>query len=240
MKQIVGKTLKDGGAEPTTHFVSPRSAGDYARLYRRDGLRGGHVIQLGPGNRDAAMEALRAYPGGLQVGGGMDPRNAPEYLNAGASQVIVTSFLFDEGTFSAARLRDMEKAVGKQRLVLDLSCRRQGDRWQVACDRWQTLTDLEIDTAVLDDLAEHCAEFLVHAADAEGLCSGIDEALVTLLGRWGRAPVTYAGGARSVDDLSRVADLSRDRVDLAIGSALDLFGGSLIRYRDCVDFNASR
>jgi phosphoribosylformimino-5-aminoimidazole carboxamide ribotide isomerase len=238
VKQIVGGTLTADEAGLRTHFVSDHPASYYAKRYRRDGLRGGHVIMLGPGNEEAAAEALRAYPGGLHVGGGIRPENAGAYLAAGAERVIVTSYLFQHGPrFDPARLEAMAEAVGVDRLVVDLSCRRQGDHWVVATDRWQTVTELRVDHQTLNRLAPWCAEFLIHAADVEGTCGGIDEALVGLLGEWGQKPVTYAGGARSIADLERVSQVSQGRVDLAIGSALDLFGGSLIRYEDCVRYN---
>ena len=240
VKQIVGGTLTDGGEGLRTHFVSDRPAADYAARYRRDGLSGGHVIMLGPGNVGAARKALAAYPGGLQIGGGITPENAAEYLDAGASHVIITSWLFAGDRFDPARLRRLVERVGRDRLVLDLSCRRTPAGWTVAKDRWQTLTDLDVTPDTLGRLAGSCAEFLVHAADAEGLCAGIDEALVERLARASPIPVTYAGGARSLADLDLVARLSGGAVDLAIGSALDLFGGSLIRYADCVAYNRAR
>ena len=238
MKQIVGGSLSEADRPLRTNYVSDRDAAWYARLYGRDGLRGGHVIMLGPGNETVARAALAAYPGGLQIGGGITPGNARFYLDAGASHVIVTSWMFDgEGAFSAARLGRLVGAVGRDRLVLDLSCRRTAGGWTVASNRWGTLTDLHVDAGALDRLAESCAEFLVHAVDVEGLQAGIDEELVALLGAWGKRPVTYAGGARSLEDLVRVDALSRGAVDLAIGSALDLFGGSRIAYRECVAYN---
>ncbi len=220
-----------------TNFESDRPSSWFAELFRRDGLTGGHVIKLGPGNDTAAREALAAYPGGLQIGGGIRRENASDWLGAGASHVIVTSYLFDEnGCFHEDRLREMGAEVGKDRLVVDLSCRRTGSGWTVAMNRWQQLTDLEITPAVLDALAGECDEFLVHAADVEGLCGGIDRDLVGLLGSWGKIPVTYAGGASSLRDFALVEDLSTGRVDLTVGSALDLFGGSGVRYEDCVAY----
>jgi phosphoribosylformimino-5-aminoimidazole carboxamide ribonucleotide (ProFAR) isomerase len=70
-----------------TRFCS-QSSGDFARLYREHGLEGGHVIKLGPGNDDAARDALRAWPGALQIGGGINDENAKEWLDAGASKVF--------------------------------------------------------------------------------------------------------------------------------------------------------
>jgi phosphoribosylformimino-5-aminoimidazole carboxamide ribotide isomerase len=235
VKQIVGATL--AGGEPRTHFESDRPAAWFAERYRRDRLAGGHVIQLGPGNREAALAALRAFPGGLQAGGGVTPENASDYLDAGASHVIVTSYVLPGGRFSGERLAEMERAVGRARLVLDLSCREREGAWVVCSDGWRTVTDLLVDPATLDRLARHCAEFLVHAVDVEGLQAGICEPLVERLGRWGRCPITYAGGIRSLDDLCRVEALSEGRVDATVGSALDLFGGTGVRYEDCVAFN---
>lgn len=246
VKQIVGGTLRDGDDSIKTNFQSDAPAAYYAGRYRDDKLRGGHVIQLGPGNEVAAREALAAYPGGLQIGGGISAANGAEWLASGASHVIVTSWLFDAtGSFQPDRLDRMVEAVGADRLVIDLSCRRsqvpgEVPVWRVAMNRWQTPTDLEINPAALNDLASHCAEFLVHAADVEGKCEGIDAELVSLLGQACPIPVTYAGGARSIEDLQRVDRLSDGRVDLTIGSALDLFGGSGARYADCLSWNRSR
>ena len=236
--QIVGGTLGATEGAVRVNFETVRPAAYYAQLYRRDGLTGGHVIQLGPGNEAAAREALAAWPGGLQLGGGVRPENAAAWIEAGASHVIVTSYFFDDASrFDAARLARMVDAVGAGRLVIDLSCRARGEGWVVAMNRWQTPTDLELTPATLDRLAPSCAEFLIHAADVEGRCEGIDEPLVKMLGRWGHKPVVYAGGARSAADLERVDRLSGGRVDLTIGSALDLFGGNGARYADCVAFN---
>lgn len=237
VKQIVGGTLQDHGAAPRTHFVADRPASWYAALYRQDGLTGGHVIQLGPGNETAARDALAAYPGGLQLGGGVNPDNARQWLDAGASHVIVTSWVFHDGQLDEARLAALVKAVGRDRLVLDLSCRKRGDDYFIVTDRWQKWTQERLGPALLERLARSCAEFLVHAVDVEGLCQGIDETLVQALSHWSPLPVTYAGGARSLADLERVTALSQGRVDLTIGSALDLFGGSGVRYADCVAFN---
>jgi len=241
VKQIVGGTLTENPEELKTNFVSDGSAADFARMYRDDGLKGGHVVMLGGGNEEEALRALEAYPGGLQVGGGMTPDNAVTYLDAGASHVIVTSWLFDcQGQFDESKLQEVVKAVGRERLVIDLSCRRTANGWTVVMNRWQTETDLEITPQTLDRFTGVCDELLIHGTDVEGLGRGIDEDLVRLLGSWGQQPVTYAGGARSVDDLKTVGSISEGRVDLAIGSALDIFGGSKIRYSDCVAYNRTR
>lgn len=231
--QIVGGTLTDDGAGVVTNHVSERSAADFAALYRRDGLRGGHVILLGPGSEDAARSALRAYPGGLQIGGGINAQNARQWLDAGASHVIVTSFLFENGNLSHRHLQAMTQAVGKDRLVLDLSCRRGRDAYYyIATNRWQTVTPTRLDADLIRQLEPHCAEFLVHAADVEGKCEGIDEELVQRLGQWVSLPTTYAGGARQLSDIALVERLSGSKLDLTIGSALDIFGGSGVRYAD--------
>lgn len=235
--QIVGGTLTDSGAGTRTNFESDRPAGWYALRYREDGLTGGHVIQLGTGNETAAREALAAYPGGLHLGGGVSAANARTWLDAGASHVIVTSWVFREGHLDESRLRELISVVGRERLVLDLSCRKRGDDYYVVTDRWQKFTDLKVDAATLGRLSSSCAEFLVHAVDVEGLCRGIDRELVGRLAASTPLPTTYAGGARSLQDLEEVDALSRGRVDLTIGSALDIFGGTGVRYAECVAFN---
>lgn len=235
VKQIVGGTLGDAGLR--TNFVSEKSAAWFAELYQRDGLKGGHVIQLGSGNEIEARAALAAYPGGLHLGGGVNATNARGWLNAGASHVIVTSWVFREGRVDWARLDELVKAIGKERLVLDLSCRKRGDSYFVVTDRWQKFTDLEVNAATLEKFSACCAEFLIHAVDVEGLCQGIDRELVGKLGQWTPMPMTYAGGANSLADLEEVTKLGQGKVDLTIGSALDIFGGSGVTYADCVKFN---
>lgn len=241
VKQIVGGSLRDSGAGLETNFISEENAASFASRYAADGLTGGHVIQLGPGNEAAAKAALGTYPGGMQLGGGVTLENAADWLEAGASQVIVTSWLFtEEGRFDASRLAALSREVGREHLVVDLSCRGSGGDWVVAMNRWQTLTDLRIEAGVLRDLASYCAEFLVHAADVEGKCGGIDAALVHYLGQHASIPVTYAGGAGRLEDLELVKRESSGGVDLSIGSALDIFGGSGVRYADCVRWNQSQ
>lgn len=235
VKQIVGGSLTDEGARE--NFVSDKPASWFADLYRRDRLVGGHVIQLGPGNEEAARAALSAFPKGLQMGGGIHPDNARGWLDAGARQVIVTSYLFEGGELSQDRLNRLAEVVKPEELVIDLSCRRTDSGWNVATNRWQTVTSAVVDRALMERLARYCSEFLVHAADVEGLCQGIDEALVGLLGRDCPLPCTYAGGAKDFSDLMTVAELSGGHVDLTFGSALDLFGGSGVRYADCVAHN---
>ena len=237
VKQIVGGTLGENAGRLRTNFVSDRSAAWYAGLYRRDELKGGHVIMLGPGNEAEARAALAAYPGGLQIGGGVNAENAPGWLDAGASHVIVTSWVFREGRLDTARLNQLIEAVGKHRLVLDLSCRRRSEKYLVVTDRWQKFTDLEISADSLQTLARSCAEFLIHAVDVEGLCRGIDRELVEKLGAWSPIPTTYAGGASALADLEEVTKLGQGRIDLTIGSALDIFGGSGVRYEEAVAFN---
>jgi phosphoribosylformimino-5-aminoimidazole carboxamide ribotide isomerase len=254
VKQIVGGTLGDSG--PRTNFVSNRSAAWFAELYQRDGLAGGHVIMLGPGNESEARAALAAFPGGLQIGGGVNAQNARGWLDAGASHVIVTSWVFREGRADWERLGELVRTVGKNRLVLDLSCRRRvhspqstvhspkaaadvrfSSDYFVVTDRWQKFTEVAITPDTLKKLAGSCAEFLVHAVDVEGLCRGIDRELVEKLGQWTPIPATYAGGANSLADLEDVTRLGRGNVDLTIGSALDIFGGTGVKYADAVKFN---
>lgn len=231
--QIVGGTLTDDGGGTVTNFASTRPAAEFAALYRRDGLLGGHVIMLGPGNENAAASALAAYPGGLQIGGGITETNAGSFLDAGASHLIVTSYIFPDSALSMDRVRSLSTLVSPARLVIDLSCRRLPDgTYRVATNRWQTVTPIALDAVLFESLAPYCDEFLIHAADVEGKCEGIDEDLVVLLGRWAARPTTYAGGARRLDDVALVDRLSGGKVDLTIGSALDIFGGSGVRYED--------
>ncbi|MDQ2998738.1 MAG: phosphoribosylformimino-5-aminoimidazole carboxamide ribotide isomerase [Chloroflexota bacterium] len=232
--QIVGGTLSDAPEALVTNFETERAPADYARMYQADSLAGGHVIALGPGNHEAALAALRAFPGGMQVGGGITPDNARIYLDAGASHVIVTSYVFRDGRLDAERLKWLIDAVGRERLVLDLSCRLRNpdekkgdDTYWVVTDRWQRFSETPITRATLAQLAASCDEFLVHGVDVEGLRLGIDTTLVELLGEWSPIPVTYAGGARTLADLDLVKARGRGRVDLSIGSALDIFGGDL-------------
>ena len=232
--QIVGGSLRDGpGQAPVTNFQTERSSAEYARMYRADGLSGGHVIMLGPGNEAQAQAACAAYPGGMHVGGGITPENAPDYLDAGASHVIVTSYVFREGQIDLERLRRMATATGRERLVLDLSCRRRDDAYLVVTDRWQRFTEVAVTPQTLADLAAFCDKFLVHGVDVEGKRMGIEEDLVVMLGEKCPIPVTYAGGVRTLADLDRVKALGKGRVDLTIGSALDIFGGD-VPYRNVV------
>lgn len=238
VKQIVGGTLRDEGEGPKENFISDRPAGWFAERFRDDSLTGGHVIQLGPGNTAAAREALATWPGGLQIGGGITPSNAAEWIDAGASHIIVTSTLFNPtGRFLPEILDALVAAVGRQRIVIDLSCRRTSTGWTVAMNRWQTLTEIEVTHATLDRLAPHCDEFLIHAADVEGLCRGIDADLVAHLGSWGKCPITYAGGAATMEDVRLVDSASNGRVDVTVGSALDLFGGTGVCYDELVAWN---
>ena len=235
VKQIVGGTLSATGLR--TNFVSEKPAAWFAELYRRDQLTGGHVIMLGPGNEDAARSALAAYPKGLQIGGGVNAQNARAWLDAGASHVIVTSWVFREGRVDWDRLEELVKLIDKNQLVLDLSCRRRGEDYFVVTDRWQKFTELVVNPLTLQKFAPYCAELLVHAVDVEGLCRGIDTELVEKLGLWSAIPTTYAGGANSLADLEQVARLGGGKIHLTIGSALDIFGGNGVKYEDCVRFN---
>jgi len=223
-----------------TNFVATQSAGVFARLYKQHGLEGGHIIKLGPGNDEAALEALSSWPDGLQVGGGINETNAKFWIDAGASKVIVTSYLFPSGKFSLQRLKAISLAVGKEKLVVDISCRRRENRWLVAMNKWQDITDMEVSKESVDMLSEYCSEFLIHAADVEGLCKGIDQDLVSKLGQWVTIPTTYAGGAKDLSDLALVDQLSGGRVDLTYGSALDIFGGVQVKFDDLVKINAIR
>ncbi|KAF9181493.1 Enzyme that catalyzes the fourth step in the histidine pathway [Haplosporangium sp. Z 767] len=241
VKQIVGGSLNEKDeSQLKTNFVSSEPPSYYAKLYKDHNLTGAHVIKLGPGNDEAAKECLRTWPDGLQLGGGITLDNAQSWIDAGAAKVIVTSYLFPQAKFSLERLQVISKAVGKERLVVDVSCRRRGSEWVVAMDKWQTMTDMKVNKESLDMLAEYCSEFLVHAADVEGLCKGIDADLVKALGEWTTIPTTYAGGANALSDLELVQRLSDGKVDLTYGSALDVFGGKTVKFADCVAWNRSK
>ena len=234
VKQIVGGSLLDAGNYAEDNFVSDRDGDYYAGLYRDAGLSGGHIILLNKAGSQYYQEdvrqaclALGAFPGGLQIGGGMTDENAEFFLDQGASHIIVTSFVFRDGMIDYGRLEKMVSVTGKDRLVLDLSCRRRDGDYYVVTDRWQKFTDVKLSEQVLSDLASCCDEFLIHAVDVEGKASGIEEDLAAMLGSWDGIPVTYAGGVGSFEDLRLLKKLGRGKVDVTIGSALDLFGGSM-------------
>lgn len=242
VKQIVGSSLKDAEDEAAENFVAGQDAAYYARLYRKNKIKNGHVIMLNhrqsdyyEATRAQAMKALGAYPGGLQAGGGITPENAAQYLDAGASHVIVTSYVFRDGRIDFANLRKLVSETGKEKLVLDLSCRMKNGSYYIVTDRWQKYTAVELTEKTMDELSVYCDEFLVHAVDVEGKASGIEESVVSLLGTWGKIPVTYAGGVHNFQDLERLKILGQDRVHVTIGSALDLFGGQM-RFEDVLRF----
>lgn len=235
VKQIVGGSLKDKANEVSENFVSEQDASFYARLYCEAGLKGGHIILLNPmdspyyeATRQQALSALNEYPGGIQVGGGITPDNAAEYLDAGASHVIVTSYVFRDGRIHYDRIQEMVAAVGKEHLVLDLSCKRVDAEYRIVTDRWQKLTEETVNRALLEQLGAYCDEFLIHAVDVEGKAEGIEQQLVCQLGEWESGEITYAGGVHSYEDLSLLKKLGKNRIHVTIGSALDLFGGKLV------------
>ncbi|MBN1757167.1 MAG: phosphoribosylformimino-5-aminoimidazole carboxamide ribotide isomerase [Chitinispirillaceae bacterium] len=226
VKQIVGSTLRDD-AEPVTNFESAHSPAYFAGIYRKDHLSGGHVIMLGKGNETAATEALQAFPGGLQIGGSITPENAGNFIDAGASHVIVTSYVFNGGKLHWEHLQEISRTVGRERLVLDLSCKKRDDDYVIVTDRWQNATEVLLSPELFGRLGGYCDEFLVHAAHVEGKRSGVDTELVALLHECDTRPITYAGGVSSFEDLETVADAGGNRIDVTIGSALSLFGGAL-------------
>ena len=231
VKQIIGGTLTDDNAKVQTNFESEHDSAYYAELYRKDNLRGGHVIMLGPGNTEAARRALAAYPGGMQVGGGINCDNAMEWLEAGASHVILTSYIFADGELKQERLDKIFKLVGRDKLVLDLSCRLRDGKYYIVTDRWQKFTNCEVNAASLKQLAEYCAEFLIHAVDVEGKQAGIDTDLIKIMAEHSPIPAVYAGGVRSLEDIDLIRETGQNRIDYTVGSALDIFGGKL-KYND--------
>ena len=238
VKQIVGGTLNDSGARE--NFVSSRDAAWYAELYREHSLSGGHIIMLGPGNRDQALGALNAYPGGMQVGGGITPQNAAEFLEAGASHVIVTSYVFRDGRIAEKNLDAMVRSVGRDHLVLDLSCRVRDGEYLIVTDRWQRFTDTPLNADTLFNLGSSCAELLVHAADVEGRQQGIEPGVVELLAKSSLVPSAYAGGIRNMQDIETIKTLGGGKVDFTVGSALDIFGGPLSFDEVCRLYSAGK
>lgn len=234
VKQIVGGSLADSGNTAKENFVSEKGGEFYARLYRERGISGGHIILLNAANseyyeadKSQAFAALEEYTGGLQLGGGITAENAEEFLERGASHVIVTSYVFRDGAVNRENLKKISAAAGRDRLVIDLSCRKREEDYYIVTDRWQKFTDVKLDKSALDMFAEYCSEFLIHAVDVEGKASGVEVTLAEMLGDWDGIPVTYAGGIGSYSDLDVLKQAGRGKLDFTVGSALDIFGGSL-------------
>lgn len=241
VKQIVGGSLNDDGNQAVENYTAENGAEYFARMYREDGLTGGHIILLNPPGsepyqktKEQAVAALHAYPGGMQIGGGITAENAKFYLSAGASHIIVTSYVFRDGTVQWDNMRKLRKTVGKEQIVIDLSCRRKGDDYYIVTDRWQKFTNEKLTGELLDKMSDYCDEYLVHGVDVEGHASGFQEELVGMLGAFGGIPVTYAGGIGSMADLRQFEQVSGGRLDFTVGSALDLFGGKM-EYKELVN-----
>lgn len=242
VKQIVGGSLKDEADFATDNFVSELSADFYANLYKKSGITGGHIIILNPATSpyyeadvEQAGKALAAYPGGLQIGGGITADNAERFLELGASHVIVTSYVFRDGQIHYENLKRLSQLVGPEHLVLDLSCRKRDGRYYIVTDRWQKYTDVAVEPETLDALSEYCSEYLIHAVDVEGKASGIETELAAMLGAWAKLPMTYAGGVGSFADLEQLKRLGKNRIDVTVGSALDLFGGTM-KYEEVLEY----
>ena len=242
VKQIVGGSLRDDGDLAKENFVSVQDAAFFADLYEKKGLCGGHIIILNavdsPYYKDSlrqAMGALGQTPGKLQIGGGINSQNAETFLDAGASHVIVTSYVFSGGRVRYDKLKELAGVTGKERLVLDLSCKKRDGKYFIVTDRWQNMTDIEVNEEMLDDMSQFCDEMLIHAVDVEGKQSGIEEDVASMLGKWGKIPVTYAGGVHSIDDIRLLNKCAGGRLDVTVGSALDIFGGNL-SFEDVIDF----
>lgn len=242
VKQIVGGSLRDENNQAKENFVSNVDAGYYANLYKENNIKGGHIILLNSQDSEyfeetkkQALLALDTYKGGLQIGGGINDNNALFYINAGASHVIVTSYVFKDGRINYENLQKICNAVGKEHLVLDLSCRKKNDKYYIVTDRWQKFTDVCIDENIFYELSKYCDEFLVHAVDVEGKAKGIEKDVVKILGKLENIKVTYAGGISSFEDLDTLKDLGNEKVDFTIGSALDIFGGNM-KFDDIIKY----
>ena len=234
VKQIVGGSLNDSSDSVKENFVANRDADYFANLYHDNNLYGGHIILLNKYDspyyektKQQALLALHSFPGGLQVGGGINDKNAGEFLDEGASHVIITSFVFKNGKISYENLDKLRKKIGKKHLVLDLSCKKKNNNYYIVTDRWQKDTQICINDENLNFFANYCDEFLIHAVDVEGKMNGIEQKLVELLGKWGKIPITYAGGVHNMNDLKILREKGNEKLDVTIGSALDLFGGPL-------------
>lgn len=242
VKQIVGGSLRDEGNQAKENFVAEQDAAYFAEFYKKDKIRGGHIILLNPSDssyyketKRQALLALHTYPGGMQVGGGIHAENAKEFIEAGASHVIMTSYVFKDGKVNYNNLEKILAAVGKEHLVLDLSCRKKDGDYYIVTDRWQKFTEEKVTPELLDKLNEYADEFLVHAVDVEGKASGIEVPLAEMLGDWGRIPITYAGGVGSFEDLKQLKEYGKGRLNVTIGSALDLFGGRMA-YKEVLQY----
>ncbi|MCR4649676.1 MAG: phosphoribosylformimino-5-aminoimidazole carboxamide ribotide isomerase [Lachnospiraceae bacterium] len=233
VKQIVGSSLKDN-SDPTENFVSGNGADFYAKLYKENGLPGGHIIILNKfgtpeyeDSKNEAMKAFKEYPNGLQIGGGITDTNASDFIKMGASHVIVTSYLFENGKLSFERMKRLNDSVSKKNIVFDLSCKKVQDKYFIATDRWQTITDTCMNSDLLNELSGYCDEYLIHAVDVEGKQNGPELDIIKELSLYKGNAITYAGGIRSYQDIEAVRDASNGRIDYTIGSALDIFGGNL-------------
>ena len=246
VKQIVGSSLKDEGNQATDNFVAQQDGAFYARMYKEAGITGGHIILLNKAGSEyfedtkaQALLALHEYPQGLQIGGGIDADNAAYYINEGASHVIVTSYVFHDGIISYENLDKLVAAIGREHLVLDLSCRYRADAkdpgYYIVTDRWQRFTEEKMNVETLDKLSKYCSEFLIHAVDVEGKQNGIEEELVKMLGEWGKIPITYAGGVGSFKDLDKIYNIGNNKLNVTVGSALDIFGGDM-SYKEVIDY----
>ena len=235
VKQIVGGSLSESDKTTKENYVSDKDAGYFASIYRENDLPGGHIIMLNKVGTDEyeaskkeALKGLMAYPGGMQIGGGITSDNALEFIEAGASHVIVTSYVFDDIKLSFNKLKALSDAVGRERIVLDLSCRYNNGRYYVVTDRWQKFTDVTVDEDTFKTLSDFCDEFLIHGVDVEGMRQGIDERLLDILAKASEnVTITYAGGVRDLADIDIIRNRGRGMINFTVGSALDLFGGTL-------------
>lgn len=235
VKQIVGSSLNQPNTEVIENFISEHDSTYFAEMFKGDSLVGGHVIMLGSNNEDAALKALATYPGGLQVGGGITAENAPKFIAAGASHIIVTSYIFHDGKLDMERLHALVEAVGRDKIVIDLSCRKKDGEWYVVTDKWTKFSNFKLNSESIRQIETYCDELLIHAVDVEGKRSGMQEDLVRDLTEWTSKPTTYAGGVRSMEDLQKFKKLTGGKLHVTIGSALSIFGGDL-SYEEVVEY----
>lgn len=240
VKQIVGSSLRDANDYAKENFVSEKGADFFADLYKEKNLKGGHVILLNSkdsefyeATKEEALRALEAFPKGLGVGGGITDENAGEFLHAGASHVIVTSYLFEDGRLSKEKMEKLRDVAGREHIVFDLSVKRFEDGYHIMSNRWQVKTDEVLTPKLLKKLEGYCDEYLIHAVDVEGNNNGIETTLVEELSEYEGNAVTYAGGIHSYEDIEILRKAGKGRIHFTVGSALDLFGGKLSFEKIC-------
>ncbi|MBT3539096.1 phosphoribosylformimino-5-aminoimidazole carboxamide ribotide isomerase [bacterium] len=226
--QIVGETLATNSLV-AENFVTNKNAAYFADLYKKNNLAGGHIIMLDKTEKTKSqtIEALKTFPQDFQVGGNINSDNAQEFINAGASHIIVTSYIFKDNKLSPLRLQRLMSAVKKEKIVLDLSCRKKNNEYYVVTNRWQIFSNFKVTSKNLETLSNYCDEFLIHGVDSEGKLQGVEIDLLNILKDFTGIPITYAGGIRDMNDIEKIKQTGNGYINFSVGTALDIFGGEL-------------